>query len=689
MNTKLDIPSLPSSVMMWTLNDEAIENHGLIERQFHDIRTAGFEGVAAFVRCSRYTWDDAESRAAFKKIGQLCKEYRFHCWMGLDPRFISRPLIKGNKGLQVICFGDKSRADHVPNVVPIIDRKFSVRCAIVPRPVHILNEVAVEFHPIGIYRIFAIRPAVHESSISDIIDITRQSHFFYNAREQYVEAFGTFISPDNAEWSVLAFFLFETNLFDYSNPKQVERYIMKVRRFQKEGIHFDGLLWDEPGYGCAFGTLPYSANIQRRFEHETGISLQKEIWKLAVGLTDQNHIKFRNAFYRIVQSTVNDAQANSNKAIQRFMPRPILFGLHDTWRFESADMSDMNHGSLDLWRASESKSGGFVDLGSVNLLKEMNSSFYSNLAGMSVIGASLGRHHGNKFTCNNLWTTDEDRGEGWQMEVMDHCVNVMALFGTHWLAHIYGPSGIVGEENSFLGLPYTPGYPQHSTWHGMRVWNNRIKNNLQMVQHGLPEANILLVYPVESMYALADGRASEAAKHIFDLLLGLTDTHYQIDIVSSQLFSKAASAQGRLLLDNFRYDAVIYPYPDVIETKTAPVINAARRNMVFVFSSCVRTNAGKRKSFPDIMAVHSFDELVEWLTLRTHTRLVRAPVNSWVTITRAEAGWIVSLAPSRRGRSYEGDVTFQHKTVEVGKQTGLINILFSKNGSSRMMDSDR
>ncbi len=95
----------PASILVWTLPDSVIEEPPLLEKQFHEIRQAGFGGVAPFVRCSRYTWNDPPARKTLRAIGALCKEYGMQNWIGPDPRFVSRELIAGGKDSKS-CFSE-------------------------------------------------------------------------------------------------------------------------------------------------------------------------------------------------------------------------------------------------------------------------------------------------------------------------------------------------------------------------------------------------------------------------------------------------------------------------------------------------------------------------------------------------------------------------------------------------------
>ena len=145
MNKNANERPLPVSMMVWTINDPVIEDISLLEPQFDDLRHAGFDGAAAYVRCSRYTWSDGPARKALARISELCRRTGFQFWTGPDPRFISRPLMRHGGGAEILLFGDSTRAGRIPNSAPVAGGRYSVRCLLSPRHGHMLNEVALEY----------------------------------------------------------------------------------------------------------------------------------------------------------------------------------------------------------------------------------------------------------------------------------------------------------------------------------------------------------------------------------------------------------------------------------------------------------------------------------------------------------------------------------------------------------------
>jgi hypothetical protein len=329
----------------------------------------------------------------------------------------------------------------------------------------------------------------------------------------------------------------------------------------------------------------------------------------------------------------------------------------------------------------KTKTGGFVDLGGIDQLRDAQSPWYAHLAAMSVICASLGKRSTQHVAYNNLWTVGDDDGEGWQTTVMDHCVDTIALYGTRWLAHAYGPVGTIGEERSFLGSPPLPGYPDHSTWPHFPLWNKRLRWHLQSAEGRMPESSVLVVFPVESMYAFAGPEADAAAADIFRLLLALLDEHFQIDVHAPSICREGKWVKNEFLLGEARYRAVLCPYPRVLRPEMVPLMRAGGERVAAVFGKPHRLTSGRRCAMPSLAGGADIQTALDWLRTIPAIRPVEAPARSWATVTPLSQGTLITLCPSRHGYSYGGRVQLQGAGVILPESTGLMRVLFPHAGT--------
>ena len=61
----------------------------------------------------------------------------------------------------------------------------------------------------------------------------------------------------------------------------------------------------------------------------------------------------------------------------------------------------------------------------------------------------------------------------------------------------------------------------------------------------LPWSNVLVVFPVETLYALADTRADATARDIFRLILALVDVHFHVDVLAPSAMRKGPLAERK------------------------------------------------------------------------------------------------------------------------------------------------
>ncbi|HNT65029.1 MAG TPA: hypothetical protein PKN04_04545 [bacterium] len=676
---------VPAAMIMWTIHDAVIDDPQRWLAEINDIRNAGFRGIAALVRCNRYRWDHPRVRAVLAKISDWCRENGLAFWLAPDPRYLSRTCLEASgQGLPVVLFGDQTLARQVPHTETVQNGRFSIRCAHPPRHGHMVHEVAIEYRPAGICRVVAVRHTGAPLQNTDLIDLTEQCDYFYNARDGYVEAFGAFQPPDTDEWRVCAFFLFETCHVDYSNQAHLQVYLSHLDLLRKDVAELDLLIWDEPGYTCVYGALPFSRSLAENFERLTRARLCDEIWKLAFEAQDHSHIRVRQVYYRLLRQTVVEAQELTLSHARRVWGAGLLGGIHDTWHFESADMADRNHGSMDLWQGLANKSGGFVDLGGVQVLSDPQSDYYANLAAMAVIGTSLGRCSAKKFAINNLWTAGGGESDAEQLAAMNHCVDVMAAFGQHWLAHIYGPVGTIGESDRFLGSAPTPGYPNHCTWKGFPEWTHRLEDHFRLTGNHLPMANLLFVYPVETLYAVQPLEANAIAADCFRLLLALIDHHYQVHVVTNEMLAHGEWKNGRFLLNGELYDSLLLPHARIVPERILPLIRS-HMQVKQIFAAPEFTDAGETLTDDQMQSFYTVDELLQRLKQVPGLRPVETAAEIWVTFTILDDTQLVTALPYRCGTGCKASIALADgREVTDLVIKSLTTIEFSHHGRPRV-----
>jgi len=682
-------PSIPATMMMWALDDRPILDAGMLRESYEDIRSRGFEGIELFVRCSRFSWADEAARRAIAKISGWCLEDGLAFWLGADPRFVAEGLHKARHRMTVLAYGDST----TPRIAPVLRNigqggRYRDRCLIEPRVTHILSGGAVQFRFEGIERVFAVKTVSGGCAVESVVDITETARprFIGIDLGKAIEIEGEWRAPNHGRWRVLRFLRFTTNQYDFAHAPSAAEYAELLRLLKRENADADGLLWDEPGYICREGVLPFSDGIRRLVAERHGRDWESHVWRLAMDADDGSHTATRLQYYRAVQDTVMTAQEQAKRDAVSAWKKPLVLGIHDTWRWESADMNDMLHGSLDLWRSLRIKTGAWVDLGSIDLLESPRSHFHKNLAMNAALGASLARRASPQLAHNNLWIGGDGQDDATRNSIMLHCIRVLAAFGHCWTAHIYGPAGILDDAASFLGLPAVPGYPGHGTWKELPAYVSLLKSHRSLTGGALPKADVLMVFPVESMYMLGPSRASKAADEIFSLVLALLDAHVQVDIAAPTAFADYSPPLP--LADAIK--AILLPHCAELTPGLKIFIASRSIETIFLFGKpCPDRDGGEdfgiRASFlPDLACLRDF------ILKRPDLKSGEAPRGSWLTVTRLPQADLITLCPARHGRKYGGVLEHMGTRLRVPASSSMQRFVFHPDADvERILESER
>jgi hypothetical protein len=206
-----------------------------------------------------------------------------------------------------------------------------------------------------------------------------------------------------------------------------------------------------------------------------------------------------------------------------------------------------------------------------------------------------------------------------------------------------------------------------------------------MVEHRLPEANLLVVFPVETLYALAGPPADAAAADVFRLILALLDNHYHVEVVSAALCADGRFDKGAYVSGKRRYDALILPFPQVLHPDIVPVLRQRKKNVLLFHGTPQRLNNGRKFSAGPVESRSDIHGVLLWLEGLPHLRPVEAPAGSWVTSTPVRAGTVVCLAPSRYGQTYGGRLSMHDVSIDIPRTSGLTRVLFPHEGGPVIM----
>ncbi|MDL1876043.1 hypothetical protein FBQ85_12860 [Cytophagia bacterium CHB2] len=187
-----------------------------------------------------------------------------------------------------------------------------------------------------------------------------------------------------------------------------------------------------------------------------------------------------------------------------------------------------------------------------------------------------------------------------------------------------------------------------------------------------------MVYPIETLYTLANHRADAAAAEIFKLLLTLLDHHHHVDVVSHSIFTKGKWKDQQFILDENVHDAVIFPYAEILSKATAIIQQNGAGQTHYAFSEPHRLLNSQTVALPIDHRAKNSVEVLSWLQDQPKLRPVKAPNVAWVSLTRMPGKNIITLTPWRHRGYDEGEVSYAEKVVSISHCEKLSRVIFSE-----------
>ncbi|MFH1676932.1 MAG: hypothetical protein ABIC40_07890 [bacterium] len=674
----------PGTMIMWMLGSEVEDEPSKILFQANDMALAGFSGVILTPRAAR---SDLRSQAMFdilKKAADAARNRDLDVVIMADPRLASESLIRETGEAQDILLINRTPANKWDgrklNTSEIIGGSFSWKIDYpLHRLTHMIMSGAITYSPSGIARVYAVRRS-DKNQVREFTDITAQSELKHDSNSHSVEIIGNV--PDNLNgWEVIAFPIFRTNFFDYTGLKSWKLWEEFMERLVGEIDGLSGVAWDEPGFYAEYGKFPAGEGVREFFKNENGYDFYDELIWLVLDSPDGRHIRIRNDYYRTLNSIIVTAYRRNYELTRKLFAKKfggirtdLFHGIHATWHGEFCGPEDMPHGSMDLWKFRQWQSAAFTDIGGAERLQYPEGC--PEPAYSLVLARSLSRFGPNhRIIYSNLWgqrygTPDSDV----PLSIVDYWRDFLDLFGARWIAHSYGYNGTIEND-----LGFGPGYPDHPAWDQMKIVNKREPEKEIEIEEGTSISDILMLFPLESFYAIGNAYANTYGEALVVLVDELTRNGYQVDIVNGELLSQAEIIDGSIRLNGFDYRALILPYLRVIPEGAWNVIFKAIDNGVQVIADLpdepIVDISAHRLSGIDIknrfdLLENPFDSIRQIISPTFVT-----PINSIGSIRKTEKGHRVRLIPNRPGMPFMGTFQFGEYEIEIRESFKPIDFL--------------
>ena len=129
-----------------------------------------------------------------------------------------------------------------------------------------------------------------------------------------------------------------------------------------------------------------------------------------------------------------------------------------------------------------------------------------------------------------------------------------------------------------------------------------------------------------------------------------------------------------------KYDFIVFPYPEVVDPSLLRLLSRFGERILFAFGSPAVSERGTSIQAKAPPCLSDFDQVFHRLIASPDLRPVKAPENCWTTMTNLKHGTLVSIAPSRAGARFQGEVMFKNKVFHLPETDGLERIFFPSDG---------
>ncbi len=652
--------------ILWKWEDREIDDLKRLRRQLLDIDSKGFSGVLASLGSTRYEFIDAKVLRAVAQVSQWAKKRNITFWFETDPRQASRSLIsKTGESTQNLIITKKWKdcLNHTnPHISRIQKNRFELRFEYPKAQASsLLQERSIHFEPTGLEKAFIFQMEKGKVINDSVRDITSESHFFANIEKGYVDIFGDVRIAEDEEWWVIAFPKFDTNVYDYAGFQSNNLLCLFAENLFDACTHLNGIAWGENGTGYAvdMGRLPVSLSLYNSFRAEYGYDLRNVLYGLVLDLDSGFHIEIRSDYYNLLMNTVYNAEKQFYQTIHSFFGNMDVI-IHHHFQSTAIQANNRVRGSIDPWKSLEYVGSPVVEIEPIHNLKQNS----VHLIPTTLITKSLGIYSNTqRVFCNTQYGP-------YTGEELNYLMDLMTLFSIRLLIKTNGNNMVTRKKNTIKNE-----IPNHVRWNDMEVINDKIDQIRNITGYKLPEANVALVYPIESIMAVGSQKSEKIITHVNQFITRLVLAGTQLDVISPFLLKESHIFPNGLSIRSRIYESIIFPYPEVVDYEVLETISSiAKSNIPLLIGGCVPryTSSGKQVPHRFPLTFDPEEENLSPLWKRGMKKLMILPENSLGTMIYQGEDILFLICPTQLGQSVTGRVRYQNISFSVPKSNALV-----------------
>lgn len=327
----------------------------------------------------------------------------------------------------------------------------------------------------------------------------------------------------------------DRELVDFAAPETRAWFRALVEDYRH--IPLDGLCWDEPAIAGDWTSYRYGHGFARRFAELNGYDLASRLHLLdAPGLAPEA-VKVRLDYYRTLNETLFEAQADLIAAARAAFGPDILLGNHHTWQGEGG-INDYRAGAVDYFRLNDGMDAGYTDCWWWDP---------ASVAYSYVLGSSLGRLTASgQAECNTWHAKPTIASTQWN-------ARLMALMRITWFNIWYGDDGD------------TTMFPAHYAWPAQVEGMRRLKDWQRLLGAAAPVVDIAVLHDWQGVCGTNLAHAANLHKAFCMNLSLRAQGGTAFDFIDARLLAASAVEGGILANALGRYRVLVVPGAAVID----------------------------------------------------------------------------------------------------------------------------
>lgn len=652
---------LSGGFLVWFWKDSEIDQPRLIREQLDVIQSRGFSGILISICGSRYEIIDPKVIHAVAQASQWAKSRKMVVWVQADPRRASRSLIaETDERTQYLvlppgCTDPLSGESGIS--CPVKDGRFNLQ---MPFPALYsyagIQEQAVRFDPAGLERAFVFQMKNGVILEDSVIDITVATRFLADMNTQTVEIFGEVGVPEEENWFVIAFARFDTNLYDFAGRESNDILRHFVESLFDSAAYLDGMTWDTIGYPGGRWDFPVSLSIYQGFQSEFGYDLRDNLFALIFNMDSGLHLRVRQDYHHLLMESILDANKDLYSlfhsyfgAVESALPMSLMPAHH-----EGSTCCSLR---ADSWPVIQQATAGMTVLGWDCENIQITDQILTEL----VILRSQGVFSGHHKAYGQLIQP------GKKIDQLQYCADLLALFSIRWMIQTvpdYSQDApIQTEADDFI--PF-----------GTNVvkLNERVMQLLRLTGYRFPEADFLIILPVETLMTTHYDEATTILNGFYQLIGHLVRSGFAIDIVTASALLDSNLMKDGLQLKHRSYHGVIVPYPKIIPAEFLDTIQTWDRQHfpVWIGGCSPRfTTDGKPVSQDWDVRFDPLSGDLSLFELKNKTTRLILPEHALGSWLHSSGGYQILVSPDAPGKSVQGKGEFKGIQFELPRLNQL------------------